>query len=165
MYKNQYKWPVLSETHKSCSSCGQVLPHDNFAKAENYSIKFSGGMTSMCRSCTNERGREYYKKRIAAGTYKKYKYDRREYYFRKKYGLSVKEYEEILVAQNSKCAICLVKLQARGSGTHLDHCHKTGNIRAFLCTNCNRGLGHFKDSIESLESAITYLKAHNSSDA
>jgi hypothetical protein len=28
----------------------------------------------------------------------------------------------------------------------------------FLCNNCNRGLGRFKDSIESLEAAISYLK-------
>lgn len=44
---------------------------------------------------------------------------------------------------------------------HLDHCHITGKIRGFLCSNCNTGLGLFKDNINLLESAIKYLRTHN----
>jgi hypothetical protein len=33
-------------------------------------------------------------------------------------------------------------------------------VRGILCTSCNVSLGRFKDSVEVLESAIRYLKAH-----
>lgn len=51
------------------------------------------------------------------------------------------------------CEIC-------GSSQKLcwDHCHTTGNFRGTLCSTCNAGLGMFKESIDSLMSAVTYLK-------
>ena len=36
---------------------------------------------------------------------------------------------------------------------------KTNKIRGLLCSNCNRGLGHFKDNIDILKSAIKYLES------
>lgn len=42
----------------------------------------------------------------------------------------------------------------------VDHNHKTGAIRKFLCTNCNRGLGHFHESINKMKTAIRYLEEH-----
>lgn len=42
--------------------------------------------------------------------------------------------------------------------THLDHCHKTGKFRGWLCSRCNRGLGYFDDCIEGLQRAVEYLK-------
>ena len=39
----------------------------------------------------------------------------------------------------------------------LDHNHQTGEFRGWLCHDCNRALGQFKDSIEILERAIKYL--------
>jgi hypothetical protein len=41
---------------------------------------------------------------------------------------------------------------------HLDHCHKTGRFRGWLCNRCNRGLGYFGDNTEGLQRAIEYLK-------
>lgn len=40
----------------------------------------------------------------------------------------------------------------------LDHCHKTGRFRGWLCDNCNGSLGHLGDTVEGLEKAIDYLK-------
>jgi hypothetical protein len=40
----------------------------------------------------------------------------------------------------------------------VDHNHISGLVRGLLCRNCNNGLGQFKDNIETLEKAITYLK-------
>lgn len=42
-------------------------------------------------------------------------------------------------------------------GIHLDHCHKTGKFRGWLCVNCNTGIGKLGDSIEGLLTAIAYL--------
>jgi len=56
---------------------------------------------------------------------------------------------------NGLCDICGKPGSQRLS---IDHCHTTGEFRGFLCTNCNNGLGRFKDNIEFLEAAINYLK-------
>jgi hypothetical protein len=39
----------------------------------------------------------------------------------------------------------------------LDHCHKTGAFRGWLCARCNTGLGMFKDSPRLLQCGADYL--------
>ena len=62
------------------------------------------------------------------------------------------------------CPIChRNSLQVKGKGGNagewcVDHNHETGEFRGWLCHDCNRGLGGFKDNIEFLERAIKYSK-------
>lgn len=58
----------------------------------------------------------------------------------KQFDLTTEQYEEMLHAQNSQCAICT---QPCSSGRRLaiDHNHKTGKVRGLLCTRCNIRLG------------------------
>ena len=41
---------------------------------------------------------------------------------------------------------------------HLDHDHRTGQFRGWLCHMCNLSLGKFGDGVEGLERAIVYLQ-------
>lgn len=41
---------------------------------------------------------------------------------------------------------------------HVDHDHKTGKFRGWLCHHCNVGIGLFSDSTRRLKSAIDYLR-------
>ena len=75
-------------------------------------------------------------------------------------------YYEMLENQNNKCAICNEE-ETRKSRTDgkicalaIDHCHKSGKIRALLCHACNTAIGKFKDNIDLLNSAIRYLQQH-----
>jgi|DEB0MinimDraft_6_1074348.scaffolds.fasta_scaffold80917_1 uncharacterized C2H2 Zn-finger protein len=43
----------------------------------------------------------------------------------------------------------------------LDHCHKTGMFRDYLCNECNIGMGKFRDDPAILEQALEYAKMHN----
>lgn len=45
-----------------------------------------------------------------------------------------------------------------GKALALDHCHKTGVFRGWLCARCNMGLGLLGDGVESVQRAIDYLK-------
>ena len=75
------------------------------------------------------------------------------------YGLTKVELA-VLLAQHEQCAICgTTDWNGKGpQGPQVDHCHKTKRVRGVLCNNCNQGLGRFKDRIDLLEAAITYLR-------
>jgi len=75
---------------------------------------------------------------------------------KEKYNLSQQDFEHIKHMQGHACAICKQDLLPEQK-THIDHDHKTGKVRGILCNFCNVGLGHFKDSIFNLNSAIKYL--------
>lgn len=78
---------------------------------------------------------------------------------RAKFGISVEEYLERLQGQEFMCAICQKYLTGKCKA-NLDHCHKSGKIREFLCDGCNLGLGSFADNIGKMRSAISYLQKH-----
>lgn len=83
-------------------------------------------------------------------------------YYKRTYGISFKEVEELLNSQNHLCAICNEEGFKMHDGVWtklcIDHDHETGEVRGALCHNCNRGLGLFKDSVNNLKSAISYLE-------
>jgi Recombination endonuclease VII len=74
-----------------------------------------------------------------------------------RYNLSYEKYLQIYNEQNGCCAICKTPKKLGGKkGLLIDHNHKTMEIRGLLCTNCNNGIGKFKDSIELMKNAIDY---------
>lgn len=73
--------------------------------------------------------------------------------YKRKYGLTVEQVEQMHIDQDYKCAIC-------GNEHDLlwvDHDHSNNEIRGLLCNNCNTGIGMFNDDTELLINAITYL--------
>lgn len=47
-----------------------------------------------------------------------------------------------------------------GIGINIDHCHRTGKLRGFLCSECNRCLGCAKDNPEVLRKMADYIEHH-----
>lgn len=81
---------------------------------------------------------------------------------RRVYGISYKEYLELIERQGGGCAICGTATdQVEGRKLAIDHCHKSNKVRGVLCSKCNQGLGAFKDSTKLLSNAIEYLKFSN----
>ena len=57
------------------------------------------------------------------------------------------------------CPICHKKtIPGLTSKVVLDHDHKTGRPRAWICDSCNTGIGRFKDEVDLLKNAIEYLE-------
>lgn len=56
-----------------------------------------------------------------------------------------------------KCDICKNPGKKR-NGITLDHDHKTGKFRGWLCSNCNTAIGLVHENIERLEAIKQYLK-------
>lgn len=75
-----------------------------------------------------------------------------------RFGISPKQYQELLQKQAHKCAICEKELTFIKNSAVVDHCHGSNKIRGILCRNCNTGLGVFKDNKAFLAKAIYYLE-------
>ena len=148
----------ISETHKQCSRCKEIKEHSEFHKCKTHI--HGKGLSYYCKECANTASRKHHNERVKTDI--DYKLKKKDAYLQFKYGLSLTEYTEKLLAQKT-CAICGVELSTNDPNVHLDHCHKTGKIRAFLCSNCNRGIGSFHDEPWKLESAIKYLQSHKDS--
>lgn len=73
----------------------------------------------------------------------------REKWCRRAYGISLAEYE---VYMSKPCAIC------GGESEHLDHDHKTGAIRAGLCSKCNVSIGLMGEDASRLREAANYIE-------
>lgn len=71
----------------------------------------------------------------------------------KKYGLSVEDYNAMLIAQEGRCAIC--KRIKKKLNLAVDHNHKTGAVRGLLCAPCNRHVGWFEAHGQAV---VEYLK-------
>lgn len=97
-------------------------------------------------------------------------YDRRRYkkndlrsrkaHLKRKFGLSLQQYDELLIGQNNTCAICFSSgsKDQKHKRLFVDHDHITGKIRGLLCSLCNHILGCAEDKITILENSIVYLK-------
>ena len=83
--------------------------------------------------------------------------------YAKMFGLSEEDVLSMYEEQKGKCAICGKKPGENHNldWLVLDHDHKSGKARAFLCNNCNLGLGNLKDDITILRKAIAYLKTYS----
>lgn len=85
-------------------------------------------------------------------------------YLLSRYGLTVDEYEALLLEQGGVCAVCrkvewfIDPRKGKPRNLAVDHCHSTGKVRGLLCGRCNRSIGHFEDDPELLSRAAAYLR-------
>ena len=161
---------------KICSKCEIQKPLNLFSK--NKSKK--EGLNSVCKECHKtyikkhyQKNKEYYvenaeiwktknpnrRKEIALQYARKNPDKIRNNFLKSQYGITLDQFNVKLVSQKYKCVICDNKFE-NSRDTHMDHCHKTGKVRDILCGSCNKGLGHFKDSIKTLLAAAKYLTKH-----
>lgn len=135
--------------HKVCTKCGIEKVLEDFGK----STGVKSGRSSKCKACNNA----YYAQRRIDKYEQVREYERKfhtERRLRYEYGTTSEVIEAVKASQNYLCAICRNKAKLV-----IDHCHTKGkgHFRGLLCSPCNLGLGHFKDSPELLQQARDYL--------
>jgi hypothetical protein len=146
---------------KRCTKCGIVKPLSEF---NNYK-RNKNGRWHQCKTCYRPVAR-------AAG--QKWRAENPGYHVKGKlkyfYGLTEREYYEILANQGGGCAICKCK-PPKNEMLCVDHDRQMSNgnkrraagrhaIRGILCKPCNMALGAFKDSVAACRMAADYLEAH-----
>ncbi len=86
---------------------------------------------------------------------------------RKRYGITLERYNQMLAEQGGVCAICgqeetrVDHRTKRVSRLAVDHDHITGAVRGLLCHGCNNSLGATGDDPVVLAKAIVYLASHS----
>jgi hypothetical protein len=130
---------------KYCGSCDRVLPLEEFVRNRTT----NNGYGSYCRPCQNSKANES-RMRLHGGA--------RHYHLRRRYGIGADDVLEMLRRQWFHCPICVCRLTLETA--HVDHDHRTRQVRAVLCFNCNGGLGQFKDDPESLRRAAEYVEGN-----
>jgi hypothetical protein len=153
---------------KRCPRCGEVRSFEAFGFSPH---RRGGGIRSICRTCHNRLQRERYaaageegrklareahRKWVAKNRSRRREYERRRGW-RRHFGLSIEQFEQLVRKQGGGCAICAGKPPS-GSVLCVDHDHATGEIRGLLCGPCNIGLARFKDDPVLLKRAVSYLR-------
>lgn len=78
---------------------------------------------------------------------------------KKKFGMTIQQFEEMVMAQDGTCAICKQPCRIR-SRLSVDHDHETGKIRGLLCSSCNSAIGLFLENPVALRRAAEYLEKY-----
>ncbi len=87
----------------------------------------------------------------------RYKTSKRKARLKQLYGISLEYYNNLFEEQQGCCGICGKHQTELSITLHVDHDHKTNEIRGLLCADCNLGLGKLGDSLEGLQRAMEYL--------
>ena len=136
---------MLKATVKTCFNCKVEKPVSEFYKSN---VKY---YQTECKLCNRERKQRWHKTeagKISSANTK----------LKKRFGITIEEYNKMYDAQDGKCLICEATESVFNHRLAVDHCHTSGKIRGLLCKACNVGLGNFKDNKSYLQKAIAYLE-------
>lgn len=142
---------------RTCKNCGRTPEETEFGSQPST----IDGLKTICKSCDSDRVSAEYKnysddrKRTLSMRHKN-DLDRNTALLRN-FGITLHTYNYFLEEQEQSCGICKTTFDQQ-LVPHVDHDHTTLKVRGLLCRTCNSGLGMFKDDINKLGHAITYLK-------
>lgn len=139
---------VLEET-KVCIVCGDPKALSEF----NYSSQ-KGKNINTCKKCRVDQKRE----RDRMDPYE-HKRRTRNSNLKRKFGITLDDYEDMLFGQGGKCLICGEE-QNGNKELSVDHDHRTGKIRGLLCSRCNTFVGYIESNPNLLSKVMNYIKSH-----
>lgn len=142
---------------KTCSKCKTEQPLDQFKKVQ-------GGkyLDSWCKLCNRKAAKLRYHETKEANRDKRNEAARRRKI--EMHGISIDQYEEILIAQDGTCALCDRTEDGKRLAIDHDHAccpgsHSCGKcVRGLLCGPCNTAIGLFRDDVKVMTKAIKYVR-------
>jgi hypothetical protein len=150
---------------KPCKKCGNTLRYTSMTGCvsctrENSSFRNKTGIQKEYIQKNREKINSYNRKAYHSLTSEEKKKRNRAQQV-SLYGLTLEQYDAMIIKQKGVCAICgCPETNPKKTNMCIDHDHNTGKVRSLLCDRCNRGIGAFSDNIELLEKSILYLKNH-----
>ncbi|KKN02364.1 hypothetical protein LCGC14_1118570, partial [marine sediment metagenome] len=105
---------------KTCLKCEETKPFNEFSKHKGRKYD----LQDYCKLCKRDYDVKWKKEHQESRRDSLLKYD---------HGITLKIYNQILKAQNYKCAICGRHEEKFKKHLHVDHDHITGKVRGILC--------------------------------
>lgn len=79
----------------------------------------------------------------------------RDRQYKKRYGISLDDYNKLLKEQNGECKICKTTISGpKTNNFAVDHDHSTGEVRGLLCSRCNGALGWYEKHKQGIENYL-----------
>lgn len=167
---------------KVCAKCHLELPLTSFTITN----KAKGWRLGACKKCASARVRAIYainpnyrtKQKANSQAWAKANPERtavlrRKSDIKRRFDLTPEQFDQLLAAQDTKCALCGATEHGRShnngrmarlptgalSNWPIDHCHKDGRVRGILCHKCNTRLGGYEALVEKVGEAklLEYL--------
>ena len=76
---------------------------------------------------------------------------------KRKYGITLDDYNRMFEEQGMRCKICGID---DPGAWNLDHCHTTGKVRGILCVKCNTSLGKIEKDPALFQRMMDYIEEH-----
>lgn len=138
---------------KRCSRCNEIkllseFSHDNRKRKDGNTSR-----VSWCKGCLCDSAKKWFRenKFRAAIRHSKEKSKKEGYV-----ACTATELE-LLESFTGRCDICGVDEFKLTKRLHMEHCHKTGKFRGWVCNRCNHVLGLIGDSSELANKISKYL--------
>lgn len=119
---------------RRCSRCRKEKALDGFYKSRQASLT---GRVGWCKECYRDYAQARRDDPAVVAT-------RRNGHLRRRYGITLDEYDALLAEQGGGCVICGATQKDGGRELPVDHDHETGEIRGILCNSCNVTLGRIE---------------------
>lgn len=159
---------MYAELVRKCRRCKAIKSCNEFSRHKQRK-NGSWSLRANCKPCNVLAVGEWYQKHKAHSRrqmrerYRKHASVRervRNEGLKRTYGITVLQYNQMLEAQENKCAICGMDQSEFPRRFDVDHCHDTGTIRGLCCIRCNRGIGLLQDSPKILRAAADHIEKH-----
>lgn len=159
---------------RRCKKCGELTPADAFYK----NTGGRDGLRPECKSCTSARRKQWYAtnrereiervRQWQQANHERYLAKQAEYrarserddragHLRRKFAMTVEDYDRMAREQGGACAICS-RPPRTGTRLHVDRDHETGRVRGLLCFSCNVAVGQLQHDPSRIVRAADYLE-------
>jgi hypothetical protein len=131
--KEAKRMGLRSQGLKTCTSCREIKHLEDFYGDPRH----TDGKQSFCKECFNQKSNDRY--------------------LMHEYGITSKEFKELMDAQDGRCAIC--RRAPKNYKFNIDHDHNNHKLRGLLCVNCNTNLLPYVERFpEWIKDAFSYLE-------
>lgn len=136
MFRKAEQWgiSVSKQGPKVCTKCITTKNRTEFYP--NHKAK--DGLDWACKKCKSLSSKNWRKNNIGI-----------------LYGITGTQYDQMLEQRGPLCPIC----GNPNKQPHIDHCHKTGQVRGLICRRCNIALGMLLDNPKACLRAAIYLQS------